>query len=73
MATSELIPPALDRFSQTDLLNQKFKRVARVIAFIFGMVFILLIFELTGVVPISPFQPDIKSPLSVSEPPLPSR
>lgn len=65
MATSELIP-GLDLYSQTDILNRKFKRLARVISFIFVIVFMLLIFELTGVVPISPFQPDIKSHLSVS-------
>jgi hypothetical protein len=69
MGTSELIPPGLDLYSQTDLLNRKFKRLARIISFIFVIVFILLTFELTGVVPISPFQPDIKSPLSVSEHP----
>lgn len=69
MATSELIPPTLDLYSQTDLLNRKFKRLARIISLIFVIVFMLLTFELTGVVPISPFQPDIKSPLSVSEQP----
>ena len=67
MASSELVPPGLDLYSQTDLLNRKFKRLARIISFIFVIVFILLIFELTGVVPISPFQPDIKSPLSLVE------
>ncbi len=67
MASSELVPPGLDLYSQTDLLNRKFKRLARLISFIFVIVFILLIFELTGVVPISPFQPDIKSPLSLVE------
>lgn len=73
MATSELVPPGLDLYSQTDLLNRKFKRLARIISLIFVIVFILLTLELTGVVPISPFQPDIKSPLSVSEHPQASR
>lgn len=67
MATSELVPPGLELYSQTDLLNRKFKRLAWLISFIFVIVFVLLIFELTGVVPISPFQPDIKNRLSASE------
>ena len=73
MATSELVPPGLDLYSQTDLLNRKFKRLARIISLIFVIVFVLLTLELTGVVPISPFQADIKSPLSLSEHPQASR
>lgn len=72
MATSELIPPGIDLYSQTDYLNRKFKRLSRIVSFIFGIVFLLLIFELTGILPISPFQPDIKNPLTVSERPLSS-
>ncbi len=67
MSASELIPPTLDLYSQTDALNRRFKRLATIISLIFVIVFILLAFELTGVVPISPFQPDIKSPIGVSE------
>ncbi len=69
MATSELVPPGLAPYSQTDLLNRKFKRLTWLISFIFVIVFVLLIFELMGVLPISPFQPDIKNRLSVSEHP----
>ena len=63
MANSELIPPGLDLYSQTDRLNQKFKRRTTVISVICGIVFLLLIFELTGILPVSPFQTSIKNPI----------
>ena len=73
MANSELMPQGLDHYSQTELLNQKFKRRTKVISFICGVVFLLLIFELTGIIPISPFQTNIKNPLTAIDRPLPAR
>jgi len=73
VATSELIPPGLDLYSQADYVNRKFKRLTTIASFIFGIVFLLLIFELTGIIPISPFQPDITNPLSATQRPTPVR
>lgn len=69
MANTELIPPTLELYSQTEVLNRRFKKMAIYLTLIFVSVLALLTLELTGVVPISPFQPNIKSDLSPSEPP----
>jgi hypothetical protein len=51
---------SLDPYSQTEVLNRKFKRVAWSTSLLFIGVIVLLILELIGVIPISPLQPNIK-------------
>lgn len=67
MANTELIPPGLELYSQTEVLNRRFKKMAVYLTLIFVSVLALLALELTGVVPISPFQPNIKSDLHPSD------
>ena len=57
---TQLTHPVLNEYSQTDLLNRKLKRVTLLLSVILIAVLALLVLELIGVVPISPFQPDVK-------------
>ena len=57
---TQLTHPVLNEYSQTDLLNRKLKRVTLLLSAILIAVLALLVLELIGVVPISPFQPDVK-------------
>ena len=56
---AELIHPVLNEYSQTELLNRKFRRWIWLLSVVFLGILVLLVLELTGVVPISPFQPGI--------------
>jgi hypothetical protein len=62
----------LDPYSQTEVLNRKFKRVAWSTSLLFIGVIVLLILELTGVIPVSPLQPNIKVGVRSSAVPSPS-
>ena len=53
--------PAIDPYSQTEVLNRRFKKVAWSTSFLFLAIVVLLILELFGVIPISPLQPNIKT------------
>jgi hypothetical protein len=71
-------PPhtAVDSYSQTEVLNRRFKRIAWSTSLLFLGVIALLILELIGVIPVSPLQPNIKVGVSSSPapvPPLPSQ
>lgn len=59
------LPPAnpytvVDPYSQTEVLNRRFKRVAWTTSLVFLGVVTLLIMELTGVIPVSPLQLNTK-------------
>ena len=60
-------PTAADPYSQTEVLNRRFKRIAWSTSLLFLGVIALLILELIGVIPVSPLQPNIK--VGVSSPP----
>jgi hypothetical protein len=51
---------AIDPYSQTEVLNRRFKRVAWSTSLLFLGVIALLILELIGVIPVSPLQPNIR-------------
>jgi hypothetical protein len=51
---------AIDPYSQTEVLNRKFKRIAWSTSLLFLGVIALLILELIGVIPVSPLQPNIR-------------
>jgi hypothetical protein len=53
-------PASVNPYSQTEVLNRKFKRVAWSTSLLFLGVIALLILELIGVIPVSPLQPNIK-------------
>jgi hypothetical protein len=57
----EPVHPAIDPYSQTELLNRKFKKIAWSTSLLFLGVIVLLILELVGVIPVSPLQPNIKT------------
>jgi hypothetical protein len=57
---AELTHPILNEYSQTDLLNRRFRRVAWMLIVVLVAVLVLLALELTGVLPLSPFQPGVK-------------
>ena len=57
---AELTHPILNEYSQTELLNRKFKRWIWLLSVVFLAILVLLVLQLIGVVPISPFQPGIK-------------
>jgi hypothetical protein len=57
---AQLTHPVLNEYGQTDLLNRKLKRVTLLLSVMLIGVLTMLVLELIGVVPISPFQPDIK-------------
>jgi putative copper export protein len=57
---AELTHPVLNEYSQTDLLNRRFRRVTWVLLAVLLSVLALLVLELTGILPISPFQPGLK-------------
>ena len=57
---AELAHPILNEYSNTDLLNRRFKKLTWLLAVIFVSVVALLMLQLTGVLPVSPFQPGIK-------------
>jgi hypothetical protein len=57
---AELTHPILNQYGQTQLLNRRFKRLTWLFTVLFVVIFVLLVLELAGVVPISPFQPDLK-------------
>jgi hypothetical protein len=57
---AELTHPLLNEYSQTDLLNRKLRRWTWLLSVVFLVVLALLMLELLGVIPISPFQPDLK-------------
>jgi hypothetical protein len=61
-------PPqtAADSYSQTEVLNRRFKRIAWSTSLLFLGVIALLILELIGVIPVSPLQPNIKVGVSSS-------
>ena len=59
-AGAELTHPILNEYSQTELLNRKFKRWIWLLSVVFLAILVLLVLQLIGVVPISPFQPGIK-------------
>ncbi len=67
---AELTHPLLNEYSQTELLNRKLKRVTLLLSITLIAVLALLILELVGVVPLSPFQPGIKM---TDTPAVPSR
>ena len=50
----------VDPYSQTEVLNRRFKRVAWTTSLVFLGVVALLIMELTGVIPVSPLQLNTK-------------
>jgi hypothetical protein len=60
LAAAELAHPVLNQYSHTELLNRKFKRVAWSLWFVLVGVLALLVLELIGVIPLSPFQPGVK-------------
>jgi hypothetical protein len=53
--SAELTHPILNQYSQTDLLNRRFKRLTWLFAVLFVAVLAMLGLQLTGVVPLSPF------------------
>jgi hypothetical protein len=57
---AELTHPILNQYSQTDLLNRRFRRVTWVLLAVLLGVLVLLGLELTGVLPLSPFQLGIR-------------
>jgi len=57
---AELTHPLLNEYSQTELLNRRFRRVTWLLLLVFLAVLVLLVLELTGVLPLSPFQPGVK-------------
>ena len=59
-------PASVNPYSQTEVLNRKFKRVAWSTSLLFLGVIALLILELIGVIPVSPLQPNIKVGVSSS-------
>jgi hypothetical protein len=67
---AELTHPVLNEYGQTDFLNRKFKRLTWLFSVVFLAVLTLLVMELTGVVPISPFQPGLKI---TDTPPVPAK
>jgi hypothetical protein len=56
---AELTHPLLNEYSHTDLLNRKFRR-AWLLSMVFLLVLSLLILQLLRMLPLSPFQPDLK-------------
>ena len=52
---AELTHPVLNEYGQTDLLNRRFKRLTWLFSVVFLTVLALLVLQLTGVVPLSPF------------------
>jgi hypothetical protein len=69
---AELTHPLLNEYSRTELLNRRFKRVAWLLSVVFIAVLVLLTLELTGVVPLSPFQPGVKI-IHTHTPPAPAK
>ena len=67
---AELTHPVLNQYSQTDLLNRRFRRASWTLSIVFLAVLVMLLLELTGVIPISPFQPGLKV---TDAPALPSK
>jgi hypothetical protein len=57
---------AANPYSQTEVLNRRFKRIAWSTSLLFLGVIALLILELIGVIPVSPLQPNIKVGISSS-------
>jgi hypothetical protein len=57
---AELTHPLLNECSHTDLLNRKFRRWTWFLSVVFLLVVGLLTLQLLGVLPLSPFQPDLK-------------
>jgi hypothetical protein len=57
---AQLTHPVLNEYSHTDLLNRKFRRLTWLLSGILLLVLVLLVLELTGVVPLSPFQLGLK-------------
>ncbi len=60
------LPPAfshtaINPYSQTEVLDRRFKRVAWSTSLVFLSVVTVLIMELTGVIPVSPLQPNTKA------------
>jgi hypothetical protein len=53
---AELTHPVLNEYSQTDLLNRRFRRITWLLLAVFLAVLTLLALELAGMVPLSPFQ-----------------
>jgi hypothetical protein len=56
---AELTHPVLNQYGQTELLNRRFRRLTWLIAAVFTTILVLLVLELTGHIPQSPFQPDL--------------
>ena len=52
---AELSHPVLNEYGQTDLLNRRFKLLSWLFSVVFLTVLALLVLQLTGVVPLSPF------------------
>jgi hypothetical protein len=52
---AELTNPLLNQYSHVELLNRKFRRLTWLLSFVFLGVVVLLVLELTGVLPLSPF------------------
>jgi hypothetical protein len=57
---AELTHPVLNECSHTDLLNRRFKRITWLLSIVLVAVLTLLFLELTGVIPLSPFQFGLK-------------
>jgi hypothetical protein len=57
---TELTQPVLNQYSQTDLLNRRFRRLTWLLVAVFATILVLLFLELAGFVPQSPFQPDLR-------------
>jgi hypothetical protein len=57
---AELTHPLLNEYSNTDLLNRKFRRWTWLLSMVFLVVLSLLTLQLLGVLPLSPFQPALK-------------
>lgn len=53
---AQLTHPVLNEYSHTDLLNRKFRRLTWLLSVVLLVVLVLLVLELTGVLPLSPFQ-----------------
>lgn len=53
---AELTHPVLNQYSNTDPLNRRFKRITWLLSVLPLTVLTLLLLELTGVLPLSPFQ-----------------
>lgn len=67
---AELTHPLLNQYSHTDLLNRRFRRWTWFLLAVFLVVIVLLMLELLGMVPLSPFQFGVKV---TESPALPSR